>query len=205
MKLLSVVCSYWAENRVDKKVLGWEILGFIFIVIAGSFLHFAFELSGFSAPVAVFAAVNESTWEHLKLVFWPGLIFAYIEYNFFRGNVSNFWHAKAVCLVLMPIIISVGWYGAIAITGENVFLINIFLFIAAAAVGQWVSYWVMTTDRFPLIDQRGAIAGILLMILAFSIFTFYPPKFFLFEHLDLMNTGDYGILDNYEDLMIFRR
>jgi hypothetical protein len=42
-------------------------------------------------------------------------------------------------------------------------------------------------------SEDGLLAG---------LFAFFSPKFFLFEHIDLMNTGEYGILDNYEDLQI---
>jgi hypothetical protein len=187
------------------KILIWEVLGFVFISLVGSLLHFAFELSNFWAPLAVIAAVNESTWEHLKLVFWPGLIFALIEYPFLKGAAQNFWPAKAISLFSMPLIIAVGWYVAIAILGENVFAINIVLFLLAVFVGQWASYRLMTAGPRAALNPRLAVWGILLMATAFGLFTFFPPKIFLFEHLDLVNTGEYGILDNYEDLLIFRR
>jgi len=54
---------------VKRKILIWEISGFFFILLTGTFLHFIFELSSFWRPAALFGAVNESTWEHLKMVF----------------------------------------------------------------------------------------------------------------------------------------
>ena len=47
-------------------------------MLAGSALHFAYELSGFNWFAALFGSVNESTWEHLKL-FWPGLVYACVQ------------------------------------------------------------------------------------------------------------------------------
>ena len=44
---------------------------------------------GHSHPDVV-AAVNESTWEHFKMAFWPGLIFALIEYPFLKEETNNF-------------------------------------------------------------------------------------------------------------------
>jgi hypothetical protein len=186
---------------MKNQLLVWETLGVPFIILLGSFLHFAFELSNFWKPVAVIAAVNESTWEHLKMVFWPDLVFSLLEYNFLKGWVSNFWIAKLSSLLIMPLIIAFGWYGIVAIAEENIFIINIVLFIAAIVLGQWVSYQIMKTNSLTSIDQRVGIAGIMLLTLAFGLFTFFPPKIFLFEHIDLMNTGEYGILDNYEDLL----
>ncbi|MEM4188473.1 MAG: DUF6512 family protein, partial [Candidatus Hadarchaeum sp.] len=60
---------------MNKKLFYWTIAGTFFIIFFGSFLHFAFELSGNFRPLALIAAVNESTWEHLKLAFWPAFIF----------------------------------------------------------------------------------------------------------------------------------
>lgn len=190
---------------MKKLLLGWEISGVLFIALFGTLLHFAFELSKFSMPVAIIAAVNESIWEHLKMVFWPALFFALLEYNFLKDWVTNFWNAKLCSLLIMPLIIAFGWYGFVAIVNENMFMTNIVLFIAAIAIGQWTSYKIMITNRATSVDQRGAIVGIILVTLAFGLFTFFPPRIFLFEHLDLMNTGAYGILDNYEDLLIFQR
>ena len=60
---------------VDKRaVLTWEVITFVVVMLGASALHFAFELSGFYQPLAIAASVNESTFEHLKLFFWPALI-----------------------------------------------------------------------------------------------------------------------------------
>ena len=37
------------------------------IAALGALLHFLYELSGCNKVVAIFAAVNESTWEHIKI------------------------------------------------------------------------------------------------------------------------------------------
>jgi len=139
------------------------------------------------------------------MVFWPALFFALLEYNFLKDRVTNFWVAKFSTLLIMPLIIAFGWYGFIAIFNENIFITNIVLFIAAIAMGQWASYKIMINSRPTTVDQHGAILAIILMTLAFGLFTIFPPRIFLFEHLDLLNTGKYGILDNYEDLLIFQR
>ena len=51
-----------------KMILRWELIGIVVIILAGSALHFVFEWTRYWPPEAVIAAVNESTWEHLKLV-----------------------------------------------------------------------------------------------------------------------------------------
>lgn len=47
----------------------------VFLLTAGigTGLHFLYDLLPI-APVAIFAPVNESVWEHIKLLFWPMLL-----------------------------------------------------------------------------------------------------------------------------------
>ena len=58
----------------------WQVAGFLFASILGTFLHFLFDLSGQSVIAAIFSAVNESIWEHMKLIYCPMLLFALIEF-----------------------------------------------------------------------------------------------------------------------------
>ena len=51
-----------------------NLFRFIFISVLGVLLHFTYEWSGDNAVVGLFSAVNESTWEHLKLLFFPFLL-----------------------------------------------------------------------------------------------------------------------------------
>jgi len=191
--------------QANKKILVWEIGGVIFILFVGSTLHFAFELTDFWKPMALIAPVNESIWEHLKMVFWPGIIFFLVEYKFLKDCVSNYWTAKTLCLLLMPLVITLGWYSMVALTGKNKFALNIALFAVAIFLGQTVSHKILTDQSHAEAKIRYSIFIIVLLSLAFTSFTYYPPKIFLFEHMDLLNTGQYGILDSYQDLQVFRK
>ena len=183
------------------KILRWEIAAVFFIFVCGSSLHFAFELSHFWHPVAPFAAVNESIWEHLKMVFWPGLIFFAVQFFFMKNEAcaKQFWTAKALCLFMMPFLIAAGWYVVVAATGEHYFVVDIALFVVAVLAGQALSFAVLSTRNLAKPRPRLALLGILLMALAFALFTFFPPRISLFEHSTLENTGEYGILDSYAE------
>jgi ethanolamine utilization microcompartment shell protein EutS len=78
------------SDAASKKVLVYEIVGAVFIVFLGSALHFTYELSGKLVFVGAFSAVNESVWEHLKLAFWPSLIWMLIEYVPLKKQTNNF-------------------------------------------------------------------------------------------------------------------
>lgn len=66
----------------SKKLLKYQILSAIFAIILGTLLHFTYEWSGNNAFVGAFSSINESTWEHLKLAFYPMLITSIIRLFF---------------------------------------------------------------------------------------------------------------------------
>ncbi len=175
---------------MNKKVLRWEIGGILFIVALGFFLHFAYELSGESQIVALFAAVNESVWEHLKLAFWPALLYAIIEYPFIKNDSNNFLIAKTASLYITPIIIVFLFYSYKALFGEHNLFIDISIFILAIIIGQLVSYKILTSPQLPRVYSIISLVALLVIISVFLLFTFYPPRLPIFMD---MNTGEYGI------------
>ena len=69
---------------MKKKVLIWEITGFLVVCALSGVFHFIYDWSGKQTWIGFFCPVNESTWEHLKLLFFPVLIFSAIEYIWIR-------------------------------------------------------------------------------------------------------------------------
>ena len=67
-----------------------ELLGFAVTSLLGTVLHFLYDLLGGALWIAPFSGVNESTWEHMKLLFWPMLLFAAVQSLFFRER-DDFW------------------------------------------------------------------------------------------------------------------
>jgi hypothetical protein len=180
---------------MNAKVKSWELIGIILIIGFGTTLHFWFEWTGYWRPMALIAAVNESTWEHFKMAFWPGLIFAIIEFPFLKKEVNNFLLAKALGLFTMPIVTMVLFYGYTALTGHHYLWADVIVFILSVVSGQLVSLKILTTPKpFNPAIKPLAAAALVVMILAFSLFSYYPLENFLFEHPE---GGGYGILDEY--------
>ena len=67
-------------------ILKFEIISAIFMLVVGTLLHFTFGWSNNNPLIGTFSAVNESTWEHLKLLFFPMLISTIIGY-FYKWKV----------------------------------------------------------------------------------------------------------------------
>jgi hypothetical protein len=194
----------------NRKLLIWEIACIFWIAFAGSLLHFMFELTNYLKPIAVFAAVNESIWEHTKMYFWPGLAFALAQYTYTRRYHNNYWLGKAVALGTTPVTIVVLYqsYMAFAKFSEIKPSLGIMLGIMflGITVGQLSSYKILTSEPFPRQKLRLAFPGIAALVAMFSLFTYFPPKIFLFENFACYQyTGEYGILDDYEPYRVFTK
>ena len=176
-----------------KKILSWEMFGILFTVLAGALLHFTFELSGEWTPMAIISGVNESTWEHFKIGFWPAFLWGFIEFFVFGKKVKNFFFAKGISYLVIPAVISVLFYSYTFIFKIESLAIDIVIFIIAVAVAQIVSY------RLMLLKERklclNIIGGIIIIIniVLFSLLSFYPPECFIFQD---PATGGYGIIEH---------
>ena len=176
---------------------GYELAGVVFIVIIGSMLHFTFELSGHQPVIGVFSAINESVWEHLKLGFWPALVWALVEYRSIKKSTNNFFFAKTVGIYLIPIVIPILFYSYTAVIGESVLVIDILTFVVAVVIGQLVSYKLLTYRRLPHILNKISVVALFLLGVVFVLFTFYPP------HLPLFRdpvTGEYGTTNHLHSI-----
>ena len=193
------------------KLAAWEIGCVFWICIAGSLLHFAFELTEFWKPMALFAAVNESAWEHSKMYFWPGVLYALVQYTYTRNQANNYWLGKAVALGLTPFMIFFCYFSymswALSSGVKPSLPIMLAIMIGGISAGQFASYKILTARPFELVTTtRYATAGFVTLLFMFSTFTFLPPKVFLFEHFACYKyTGEYGILSDYEPYRVFAK
>ncbi len=175
---------------MKRKILLYEIVGIIFIIILGGLLHFTFELSGDNPIVGVFSAINESVWEHLKLAFWPTLLFALIEFVPLKQIAQNFVLAKTVSVYIMVTVIPTIFYSYTAFTNESILAIDIGSFLVAVVIGQLVSYKLLTYRTLGVKAQWIALFLVVLLAFLFVVFTFTPPRIPLFQD---SVTGGYGI------------
>jgi hypothetical protein len=175
---------------MNKQVRKWELIGIAVIAGVGAVMHFAFEWSGELRPVAVFAAVNESVWEHLKMTYWPTLLYAALSYRKLRGASDNFTVAKAVSIYVMPAAIVGLFYAYTAITGSENLVADIAIFVVAIALGQLASYRILMLPQLSRRLYILAIVGLVALGVLYALFTFYPPQAPIFRD---SATGTYGI------------
>lgn len=177
---------FYIKNQ--KKILKFEIFSIIFVSILGIILHFAFDWSNGTPVVGPFSAVNESTWEHLKLLFYPMLLSTIIGYFYLSKNTRGFLCARIFAVLTSLLFTVVVFYTYTGILGTNFAFLNIALFIFAVLVGEYVSYRLMLAS-FNCVNSKAFILFAIFIFL-FTLFTFFPPQIGLFK--DPVNNS-YGI------------
>lgn len=174
---------------VEKKIPVWQMVGFVFTGLLGTLLHFLFDLTGGSAAVAIFSAVNESIWEHMKLIFYPMVVFAGIEYSAWGRKHKGFWCIKLIGITLSLLLIPVVYYTYTGILGVNADWFNITIFFLAAGLGYFAETKLLQKAFSCRLPSRAAIGILLLIAATFTVFTFVTPEIPFFQ--DPQN-GTYG-------------
>lgn len=167
----------------------WQPLGFGISTLAGTLLHFLYDWTGESALAAPFSGVNESTWEHMKLLYWPLFLFAMVQRLFFREE-KNFWCVKLAGMLVGLVLIPVLFYTYNGIFGQSADWINIAIFYIAAAAAFLLEWQFFKKDLSQCRHPRLAFVAVCLIGILFVVFTFIPPEIPLFQ--DPL-TGIYGL------------
>ena len=174
----------------NKSVTNWQLLAFGIISLFGIILHFLYELTGDSTLAAFVSGVNESTFEHMKLLFFPMLAVALLQSRSLGKEYSNFWCVKLrgtlIGLILIPVIFYT-YNGAI---GKSPDALNIAIFFISAAIALIYEGKNFGKEKIKCTFPKIAFLLLCAIGVLFVLFTFAPPEFPIF--LDPL-TKTYGI------------
>ena len=131
----------------QNKIRSLHIIGIFFTLILGTLLHFTYEWSGNNSIVGFFSAVNESTIEHLKMIFVPFFLFSILEYFKYGKDISGFVFTKALCVSIGMIIIVVAFYLYTWILGTDFLWMDIAIFILGIVTAYFVSYKLLKNQK----------------------------------------------------------
>ena len=171
-----------------KSILYFQIISIIFVSLLGTLLHFTFEWSNNNAFIGLFSPVNESTWEHLKLLFFPILVTIIVSYFFIGKSIPNFMCAKTIGIIVSLLFTIIFFYTSSGILGFNYAPLNIATFYIAAILGEYTAYKIMLSNF--TCNTKQSVIILLILLICFIVFTYFPPQIGLFK--DPL-TGNYGI------------
>jgi hypothetical protein len=169
----------------------WQFAGFSLSTLGGTILHFLYDWTGGSVLVAPVTGVNESTWEHMKLLYFPLLIFALIQRRFFK-EYDSFWCVKLAGVLMGLVSIPVLFYTYNGAFGQSPDWVNISIFFVAAGLAFLLEWRLFKEGALPCCRPRIALTLLLLVGVLFVVFTFAAPEIPLFR--DPL-TGTYGRMD----------
>lgn len=158
---------------------------FIFAVltlISGTLLHFLYDWTDANFFVGIFSPVNESVWEHLKMLFFPILFYSVFEYVYIGRYFSSFIPARIIGLFFSMAFTVVFFYTYTGIIGTHHLWVDVLTFLAATVLCYFLTWHLVITKRAEL--QRTTIvylAVLLLMLYLFCHFTKHPPGLNLFQ------------------------
>lgn len=165
----------------------WQIDGFVFTGIAGVLLHFLYDWTNQSIIAAPFSAVNESIWEHMKLLFFPMFIFALIEYKFVGKSFENFWCAKLAGTITGLLLIPIIYYTYTGILGVNADWFNIVIFFIAAGTAYYLKNLLLKNKINFCKSSFIAFVILCLVAVLFIVMTFVQPRIPLFQDMTTRN------------------
>lgn len=164
-----------------KRSIGiWQLFGFAVTSLLGTLLHFSYEWLEEAAWVAPFSGVNESTWEHMKLLFWPMFIFAIVE-SFFFSDKKDFWCVKLRGILLGLLLIPFLFYGYNGIIGKSPDWLNIAIFFISAAGAYIYEAHLFNSKKLTCRSGRAAFLVICAIGFLFILFTFRTPEINIFK------------------------
>ena len=167
----------------------WQFMGFAVTSLGGTLLHFLYDWMGEAVWIAPFSGVNESTWEHMKLLFWPMLAFAAVQSFSFKDR-GDFWCIKLRGILLGMLLIPVIFYTYNGAVGRSPDWLNIAIFFVAAAGVYIYETRLLEKEELPCRSPKWAVAVLCGLGVLFAVFTFFTPEIGIFR--DPL-TGWYGI------------
>ena len=162
-----------------KQLKSYILTGTVFVLILGSLSHFFYEWSGSNFIVGLLSPVNESTWEHIKLLYFPMLLYSVFAIPRLKGNypciTSAFLSGTLVGTFLIPVI----FYTYTGILGYHLFILDILTFVLSVMAAFYLVFQLSVScsmNRFlPFLYFL-----VYFMILSFAVFSFFPPNIGLF-------------------------
>lgn len=151
------------------------ISGILFTLILGTLLHFFYEWSNENPFVALFSPVNESVWEHLKLLFFPAFLYTLFEIIVLFKVSGRFLTSRIVGILLGMFVIVSSYFTYTGISGRGFLVMDILIFIVSVLVTFCSSRYLEVHVPGLHLPLLANYALLLLIIICFFAFTFSPP------------------------------
>lgn len=165
-----------------KQLFRWEAAGFLFAAAAGTLLHFVYDWSGGIPLVAAFSAVNESTWEHMKILFFPVFLFSVVQLWCIGRNWPNVLAVRTISVLFGLLLIPTLFYTYSGVLGYTIGWMNIAIFYITDFLLFALDFRLLHQGRFGALWQQILGLAVLWALAFFFVWcTFHPPQLGLWQ------------------------
>ena len=163
-----------------KHLKRYTIIGIVFVLITGTLAHSLYSWTGSNYIAGLFAPVNESIWEHMKLLFFPMLLYSIFLIFRFNKTYPCIMSALSFGILTGTILIPVLYYAYTFVLGKNIFILDIGTFLLSILIAFWLSYKLTLSCRLePYTILLCCLVCVL--IICFLLFTYNPPDAKIFK------------------------
>ncbi len=155
-------------------------LGVVTIFIVGTLAHFLYDWTHKNKIIGLFAAVNESTWEHIKIALAPTLLWSFYD-GFIYGENPNYFLAKLLSLLSIVIFIPLVFYAYRAIAKKAFLILDIAIFYIAIVISQLVFYAIVSLPSTGYLFSYLSCIGLFIFFGCFMTLTLEPLRNFIFR------------------------
>lgn len=113
----------------------FTILSIIVIFLLGNLAHFIYDWTNGNKILGLFTAVNESTWEHVKIAITPTLLWGLID-GFIYGENPNYFPAKLASLLILTFFIPIVFYSYTRLSKKPILPLDIATFLIGITLAQ---------------------------------------------------------------------
>ena len=162
------------------KLKRYTIIGIIFVLITGTLAHFVYEWSGNNAGLGLIFPINESVWEHMKLSFFPMLVYSLYMDKKVRDEYPCVTSSLLFGVLMSTFLIPVLFYSYSGILGYTSTVLDIATFVVSVLLSFWAVYRLSLSCRLvsytPLLQF-----AVIIVAICFVLFTYFPPDIGIFQ------------------------
>ena len=151
----------------------------IVISTVGTLAHFLYDWTGKNRVIGLFAAVNESTWEHIKIALTPTILWSLYD-GYLYGENRNYYLAKLLSLLTIALFIPCAFYAYKKLAKKDLFILDIIIFYLAIILSQLVFYAILNLAPLDRIFTYLACLGLFIFFGCYMTLTLAPLHNFLF-------------------------
>lgn len=165
---------------MQKKLLISSLIGFFVVSILGTLSHFAYHWTGENILAGFLFPVNESTWEHMKLAFFPMLLYVFLESLWQKEEAPSHTCINLISVLIATYLIPIRFYTYSGILGKHYAPLDIATYYFSIFSAFTFRYVATKKGWQPRICWLFYVL-IVLTALGFVFFTYYPPSLGIFR------------------------